>query len=109
MVVVLPFVEFIHRLATFKVVATQDAGLLKLCEHAVNSGQSNVRVLQQQVAKHIFGGHVALRTALKNVQDFQPRQCGFETVVFQFVDLGHESVCRGLQNRCGQEAAATMT
>lgn len=88
-VMVLAFVEFINRFAAFKVVAAQDAGLFKLRQHAVNSGQADVGVFIEQVAKHVFGRHVALCTTLKNLQDFQARQSGFEAVVFEFVDLAH--------------------
>ena len=98
MIMVLPFVEFINRFATFEVVATQDTSLLKLGQNPIYRGQTDVGVLQQQMAKHIFGGHVALRAALKNFENFQSGQRGFQTIVFQFIDLGHGQGYRGMQN-----------
>ena len=89
MVMVLALVELVNRFATLKVVAAQDTGLFKLRQHPVHRGQADVDVFAQQMAKNIFRRHVALRAALKNVQNFQPGQCGFQTIVFQFVDLGH--------------------
>jgi outer membrane protein assembly factor BamE len=88
-VMVLPFVEFINRLATFEMVATEDASLLELQEHPIDRGQTDVGVVAQQNAEHVFGCHVPLLAALKYFQDFQTRQRGLQTIVFQFVDLGH--------------------
>jgi hypothetical protein len=88
-VMVLPFVEFIHRFATFKMVAAQDPGLLKLGQNPVNSGQPDVGIFMEQLPKNIFCGHVPHRPALKNLQNFQSGQSGFQTVVFQFINLAH--------------------
>jgi len=88
-VVVLSFIEFINCLATFEVVAAQDAGLLELGQHPVNRGQSNVGVVDQQLTEDIFGRHVPLPATLKNIQNFQARHRGFEPVAFEFFDLDH--------------------
>lgn len=86
---VLPFVQFVNGFTTFKVVATQNSGLFKLRQNPVNSGQTDVCVFKKQLAKNIFCCHVTHGAALKNLQDLQPRQCGFEAVVFQFINLAH--------------------
>jgi hypothetical protein len=38
---------------------------------------------------------VPLLPALKNLQDLQAGQRGLQTIVFQFVDLGHVKGCLG--------------
>ena len=89
MIVVLTFVEFIDRLAAFKMTAAQDAGLLELREHPVNRRQPHVRPLPEKHPKHVLGSHVALLTFLEDFQNFQPRQRGLEPRAFEFVDVGH--------------------
>ena len=44
---VLALVELVHRLAGFKVMANQNASLLKLGEHAVDGGESDVDAVGQ--------------------------------------------------------------
>lgn len=89
MVVVLAFIEFVNSFAAFKMVAAEDAGLLKLGQHPVDRGQADVGIVLEQVTKHVLGRHVPHRAALENLQDFQAGQCGLEAVVFEFVDLAH--------------------
>ena len=86
-VVVLAFIEFVHRFATLKVVAVQQTGLFKLRQHPVDRGQANVGVFLQQLAKHVFGRHVALHTALENLEDFQAGGGGFQAAALEVVDL----------------------
>lgn len=88
-VMVLTFVEFVDRFAAFEMTAHQNVSLLKLGQYPVHGGQSHVRMLQQQHAKHVLGSHVALLTFLKNLQNFQTGKRGLESRAFEFVDLGH--------------------
>jgi hypothetical protein len=88
-VVVLPLIELINGLATFKMVAAQNARLLKLGQNTVNRRQANVGVVLEQMTKHIFGRHVAHLGALKNFQNFQAWQSGFEAIAFEFFDVAH--------------------
>ena len=67
MVVVFALVEFVDGAIALKVAARQNARLLKLREHAINRGQTNVKVLRQKLAVDVFGGEVALLTALKKL------------------------------------------
>jgi hypothetical protein len=89
MVMVLAFVELVHRLAAFEMVAAQNARLLKLGQNTVNRRQANVGVVLEQMTKHIFGRHVAHLSALKNFQNFQAWQSGFEAIAFEFFDVAH--------------------
>ena len=89
MVVVRAFVELIHGLATFKIAAREQAGLLKLSEHAVYRGQANVGALIKQHTVNILCGHVPLLACLENLHDFQAGQRGFEACAFEFVERGH--------------------
>ena len=72
-VVVLAFVQLKHGFAAVKIAANQNTGLLKLGQHAVHRGQAYIRALFKQHAVHVFGAHVSLATALKNVQHFESR------------------------------------
>jgi outer membrane protein assembly factor BamE len=82
-VVVCAFVQFKHGLASLEVVALEQAGLLKLGEHAVDRGQTNVDLFGQQDLEHILGAHVALVGLLKDFQDFQARRGGLQAAAFQ--------------------------
>lgn len=84
-VVVLPLIEFVDSFAAFKMVAAQNARLLELGQYPVNSGQANIGVFGQQMAKNIFRGHMALNALLKNLQDFQPWQSDLQAGAFEFV------------------------
>ena len=90
MVVVFAFIELIHRALTFKMAAGEDVCLLKLHQYAVNGGQTNVDVLQHQLAIYILGRHVALAAGLEHVQNFESRQGSFKANVFKVVGVGHE-------------------
>lgn len=89
MVMVLAVVEFIDRLAAFEVAAVEDAGLFKLGENPIHRGQPHVRPVLKKDPENVFSGHMALRACLKDLQDFQPRQCGFQAGIFEFFDVGH--------------------
>ncbi len=88
-VVVLAFVQFVDRLAAFEVAPQQNASLLELRQHPVHGGQSDVGVVLQHHAKHVFGRHVTLAASLEDFQDLQARQRGFQPGVLQFVDACH--------------------
>ena len=81
-VVVLAFIEFIHRFTAFKLAAREQAGLLKLHQNPVNGGQADVCTYIQHQAVYIFCAHVALATFLKQLQNGDARQSGFETGIF---------------------------
>lgn len=82
MVVVLPFVQFINRFTAFELAAGEQSGLLKLHQHAVDGGQSDVSTLFQHQAVNVFGAHVALAAFLEQLQYGESRQGGFEARVF---------------------------
>src|SRR5574343_284155 len=86
-VVVLAFVEFVHRLAALEMVAVQQTGLLELGQHPVHRGQADVGAFLQQLAEHVFGCHVALHAALENLEDFQAGASGFQAGALEVVDL----------------------
>ena len=75
-------IEFEHGFVRFEVVANQQAGLFKLCEHPIDRGQARVRALFEQQAVDVFGGQVAHVAAFEEFKYAQPRQGGFETLVF---------------------------
>ena len=89
MVVMIPFVEFIDRFATFKMTAAQDVGLFKLGQHPIDGGQSDIRTVFQQNAKNILRRHVPLGALLENFQNFQTGQGGLEPCAFEFINIGH--------------------
>ena len=50
MIVMAALVELKDSFARFKIGATQDTRLFKLCKHSINCGQTNVKVFK----KHLF-------------------------------------------------------
>lgn len=64
-VVMTALVEFEHSLATFEVVAHQQARLLELGQYPVNGGQSDILACRQQHLVNVFRAEVALRTVLE--------------------------------------------
>jgi hypothetical protein len=85
MVMVLALVQLIDGFTALKMVATQNARLLKLRQHTVHRGQADVGVLSQQMPKYILGRHVPLRAGLKDLQNLQARQRHFQAGIFEFV------------------------
>jgi hypothetical protein len=65
-VVVLPFIQLIDRLATFKVVAAKQACLFKLRQNTVHGGQADVSIVVKEVFENILRRHVPLRALLKD-------------------------------------------
>ena len=90
MVMVLAFIELVHRLARLKVAAVQQARLFKLGQHPVDSGQANVGAVFQQHPEYVFSRHVALLARLENFQYFQARQRGLQACIFKLDDGAHE-------------------
>ena len=68
-VVVGAFVQLVDCLAALEVMSHQQTRLLELGEHPVDGGQTDVGPLLQQLAEHVFGGHVALQAALERWLD----------------------------------------
>ena len=64
-VMVLALVEFIDRFAAFKLTARQNACLLKLHQHAVDGGQTNIGTLFQRETVNVLGAHVPLPAFLE--------------------------------------------
>ena len=81
-IMVTALVEFKNRFVRFEMMAHQQAGLFKLCEHPIDRGQARVRALFEQQAVDVFGGQVAHVAAFEEFKYAQPRQGGFETLVF---------------------------
>ena len=83
MVVMVAFVEFEHRTAALKMMALQQASLLELGQHAVDSGQSDVRTFAQQQLIDVLGAQVPLLGILEQLEHFQSRQGGLEADAVQ--------------------------
>jgi hypothetical protein len=62
--------------------ATQNIGLLKLRQHPVHRGQTDIRSAFKQNTKNVLGRHVPLRAFLENFKYFQPGQGRFESGAF---------------------------
>src|SRR5258708_5982491 len=72
-VVVSAFVQLVDRLAALEMVAHQQPGLLELREHAIDRGEPDVGMLFQELSVDVFGGQMALRAVLEQVQHLQAR------------------------------------
>ncbi len=88
-IVVISLIEFKYRFARLKVLTRQNAGLLKLRKHPVNSCQTDVQVLFEQQTVNVFGAEVPMPPGLKNIQDFQARNSGFQAAAFQVGGIWH--------------------
>ena len=82
-VVVITMVEFEYRLVTIKVMAHQQARLLKLRKHAIYRGQPDILAIISQQSIHFFCSHVALVALLEQIEDSQAWQRGLEADVFE--------------------------
>ena len=88
MVVVLAFVQLVHRLATLEIAAQQNSPLLKCgsTRYTVAKPMSE----RSSNSTRNTSSAVMWRSALwKNFQNFQARQGGLEAGAFKFVDIGH--------------------
>jgi len=95
-VVVLAFVQFIDRFATFKMIPTEQTGLFKLCQHTVDRGQADVRIFKKKLLVNIFRCHVPLGALLKDLQNLLAGNGGFESGAFEFVhEIGWQMKERG--------------
>ena len=93
MVVMMPFIQFKRGLARFEMMALQQTRLLKLGQHAIHRGQTNIHVVSQQVAIYILGSNMPcgsfLRQFVKQVKNFQARHSGLEATVFKVIRMRH--------------------
>jgi hypothetical protein len=83
--VVLPFIQLIDSLATFKMIAAEQASLFKLSQNTVHGGQTNFSIVLQEVFENILCAHVPLRPFLKDFQNLLSGDSGFESSAFEFV------------------------
>jgi len=83
MVVVRTFVQLEHRLAGFEVIALQQAGLLKLRQHAIDRGQADIQVVIQQNTVHVLGAQMTHFGIVEDVENLQTGQRRFEAAGFQ--------------------------
>jgi len=63
-------VELEDGLAGFKMVATEQPGLLKLREYPVNGCQTDIKILGKKELVDILGRQVSHRAALEDLKDF---------------------------------------
>lgn len=93
MVMMRTFVEFEHGLAGFKVIALQQAGLLELRQHTIDSCQTDVQIVCEQHFVDVFRTQVTHFGVLKNVENLQAGQRGLEAAGLQFGGIvGHDLV-----------------
>ena len=89
MVVVRAFVQLVHRLAGFKVMAHQNASLLKLGEHAVDRGQADIDFFGQQQTVDVFCAEMTGAAALEQIEDFQAGASGLQANILEMTCLVH--------------------
>src|SRR5690606_35344159 len=73
-VVVVPLVEFEHRLAGLEVAALEQACLLELGQDPVDRRQADLVVLGEQFLEDVLGTHVALAAGMEDFENLQARQ-----------------------------------
>lgn len=84
-IVMMPLVEFEHRLARFEKVPFQQTGVLELRQYAINGRQTDVHVFLQQRLVDVFRTHVTHIGTLEQLEYLEPGQGGLESDVFQIV------------------------
>lgn len=83
MVVVRPFVEFEHRLACLEMIPMQQAGLLELGQYPVDRRQADIHAFGEQDSVDVFGSEMADPAVFEDIQNFYPRQRGFQAACLQ--------------------------
>ena len=78
-IVVIALVQFKYGLVTVKVVAHQQAGLLKLGQHSVYRRQADFLTLVGQQPINLLRRHVSLVALLEQIENLQAGKRGFET------------------------------
>src|SRR5581483_3617698 len=93
MIVMRALIELEDGHAVLEVVPGDEARSFELCQHAIHRRQPDVLVRVEQVAVDVLGGKVTRRTALEDLENFQPRQrylqAGFaEVLAFHWCSSG---------------------
>ena len=87
MVVVVIARQFEYCLATFEMVAFEQAGLFKLGQHAVNRCQTDIFPSIEQFFIYIFRREVTNQTVLELIQYFQTRESRLQSHRFKIYIL----------------------
>ena len=66
-------IEFEDRLAAFEVVSLGEARIDELCQHPVNSRETDLLSPLEQRTIDVFGGHVSRFAGFENLEDLYPR------------------------------------
>ena len=91
MVVMLPTIQFIDRLATFKIVLDDDPRCLELGQHAIHRRQTDVFLVRKQLLVDILGSDMLHAGLIKYLQDPHARMRHLQTGFAQFFGfLFHE-------------------
>lgn len=88
-VVMLAVIDFENRLAGFKEVALEQAGLFKLRQNAIDSGQANIHVFIDEHAIDVFRRHVADIAFFEKLKNFQARKGGFQAHILKALGVAH--------------------
>ncbi|MNY04161.1 hypothetical protein D3C86_1368200 [compost metagenome] len=83
MVVVPLVVELEHGGVRIELSTFEQAGVLKLRDHAINRGQADIAVLRNEVAVDIRRAHVLVGVLIEEVQYLQSRESGFDACIAQ--------------------------
>src|SRR5690606_24560152 len=88
-VVVVPLVEFEHRLAGLEVAALEQACLLELGQDPVDRRQADLVVLGEQFLEDVLGTHVALAAGMEDFENLQARQRRLQPCALELGGVGH--------------------
>ena len=86
-VVVIAIIQFVDCLAIVKLASGQDARLLELREHPVDSGKADINVFRNKQTINVLGAEVTYFCFAEDIQDLEPRESGFETHALQFTGI----------------------
>ncbi|MNT53553.1 hypothetical protein D3C72_1906430 [compost metagenome] len=83
------FVQLVDRLAGFEVMTNQDTGLFELGQHAIDGGQTDIRIFGDQLLVHVLGRQMAILAVLEQLHDTQARAGCFQADVFEMAGFVH--------------------
>lgn len=83
------FIQFKDGLAGFEMTAGKNARLLKLRQHPIDRGQTDIDRIGHQGPIDILGGKVPRACAMKNIKHLQPGASHLQAGVLQIMGAGH--------------------
>lgn len=93
MVMMTALIELKNGFAAFEMMAHEQTGGLKLCQHTINRRQTDIHLLGEQMPIDILRRQMAIGAFLEDIENLESRKCRLEAGVFEVCRLAHCSGC----------------